>query len=136
MARSDRFIRLAYNVSQEADSNCSFLLGAVIVLGSRVISTGACTTKTHPRNPKTKATTLKDQLCAEIVAILRAIKILSAAKIKDCNIYVTRRRKNGTKALAKPCEHCQGFLKEIGIRSVFYTTNAGKIEHMELPEFP
>jgi len=132
MARHQRFICRATHITKQADPNCTFAVGAIIVLGSRIISTGACTTKTHPANPKIKASTKRDQLCAEIVAALKSTKILSRAQIKNCRVYIARKRKDGTVAMAKPCKHCTKFLKELGIRAVFYTNNIGQIESVRL----
>lgn len=130
MARPERFIRIAYNTSAQA--NCTFLIGATIALGSRVVSTGHCTKKTHPQNPKIKAPTKRNQLCAEVNATLRALKILPREKIKECSIYIARSRRDGSVGMAKPCPFCLSFLKDTGIRDVYYTTNAGSIKRMEI----
>jgi cytidine deaminase len=129
MTRPERFIRRAYQVS--TDANCTFLVGAVVATGSRVISTGCCTSKTHPKNPKIKTNTLRKHLCAEIVAVIRAINIIPREKIKKCTVYVTRRRRNGSIGMAKPCIYCQTFLKEVGIRNIYYTNNLGEIEYLK-----
>ncbi len=130
MARCDRFIRLAYRASRKADVNCTFSVGATITLGSRVISSGACTTKTHPRNPKLLAHTKRSQLCAEVVALLKASQRLSNLQLHGCDIYVARSRKDGTLAIAKPCRHCQSLLQKAGIRNIFYTNRSGNIEQL------
>ena len=129
MTRPQRFIRTAYQASTKAE--CTFLVGATIALGSRIISTGCCTQKTHPRNPKIKRNSLSTQTCAEVKAAFRAIRKLPPEKIKKCTIYVARSRRDGTMGMAKPCSHCMSFLREIGIRDIYYTTNSGKIERME-----
>ncbi len=47
-------------------------------------------------------------------------------------IHVIRYLKNGTATMAKPCVHCQKFLKEHGIRKVYYTNWQGEWEVMKL----
>jgi len=119
---------MAYKSSIETD--CTFLVGATIALGSRVISTGTCTSKTHPQNPKIKSSTKRNQLCAEVSAVLRALRKISKRQMKDCSIYVVRRRRDGSRAMAMPCIHCQEFLIEMGIKKIFYTNQVGLIKEM------
>ena len=47
-------------------------------------------------------------------------------------IHVIRFRKNGDITMAKPCVHCQKFLKEHGIIKVHYTNWDGEWEVMKL----
>ena len=129
MTRPRRFIRIASRAALEADPRCPFRVGAAVARGKRLISTGACTIKTHPRNPKLRAKTTRTQACAEFVAIIRALKQLSS--LKNCSIYVTRLRKGGlTLTLAKPCSVCQGYMREVGIRNIFFTDQSGDIRRM------
>jgi cytidine deaminase len=132
MARHIRIMKSAYNAADKADPNCSFLIGAAVAIGNRIISTGACTTKTHPLNPKLYSHTKKNQLCAEIVAILKSLKIVPREKIKQCRVYVTRKRRDGKPSIAKPCKYCRFFLKNLGIETVFYTDRKGKIRILSL----
>jgi tRNA(Arg) A34 adenosine deaminase TadA len=126
MTRNNRFINYAYTASYETPPKCTFPIGAAVALGSRLISTGMCTTKTHPENPKIN--TKKTQLCAEVLAAIRARKIVGSERLKDCTLYVTRRRADGSMGLALPCEYCRAFLKKMGIKRIFYTNQAGEIK--------
>jgi len=47
-------------------------------------------------------------------------------------INVIRFKKDGEITMAKPCIHCQKFLKERGVRKVHYTNWDGKWETMRL----
>ena len=47
-------------------------------------------------------------------------------------IHVIRFKKNGTVTMAKPCTHCQRFLRDHGIIKVYYTNWDGKWEVMRL----
>ena len=132
MTRTARFIQYAYNASHETPSSCIYPIGAAIALGSRLISVANCTKKTHPKNPKIKEKTLKSQLCAEVLAALRAENIISAGQMKNCSIYVTRRRADGSMGMAMPCKYCQTFLKKMGIKRIFYTNQRGRIKEMKI----
>ena len=133
MTRRERLIHIAGNAATNVDpTNCEFLVGAVVAHGNRVISTGCCMAKTHPRNPKRGTSTHKKQLCAEVSAILRALSIVSKRRIHHCTVYVTRRRRDGSYGMAKPCSHCQTFLRENGIKKAFYTTNLGGIDSIRI----
>jgi len=132
MTRPKRFIREACKASNHSDEKCTFLVGAAVVLGSRVIATGACTTKTHPKNPKLNVMTKRKQLCAEVVALIKALKIIPIRKLKECSIYVARQRQDGSLAMAKPCEHCQKLFRKFGIKNIFYTNAFGEVEKLNL----
>jgi len=47
-------------------------------------------------------------------------------------IHVIRFQKDGKVTMAKPCTHCQGFLRDHGIIKVYYTNWDGKWEVMKL----
>lgn len=47
-------------------------------------------------------------------------------------VNVIRFKKDGTITMAKPCDHCQRFLKEHGVRKVRYTNWQGEWEVMKL----
>lgn len=60
---------------------------------------------------------------AEILALIK-IKYLDIdfSKVK---IFVYRETKNGKLAMARPCPSCMGFIKELGIKKIYYTTDCG-----------
>jgi len=47
-------------------------------------------------------------------------------------ISVVRFLKDGTATMAKPCIHCQHFLKHVGVKKVRYTNWFGVWEEMSL----
>lgn len=47
-------------------------------------------------------------------------------------VFVIRVRANGDLALAKPCENCERLLRKKKVSKVFYSTNEGKIEKLEI----
>jgi len=132
MCRIERLAEIAHRAAiQDTDEGCSFLLGAVVAKGSRILATGACSTKTDPKNPKLQAKTERWQICAEVRACLNALR--GTASLKGCTVYVVRVTKTGSQyMMARPCEHCQRFLKERRVKRVYYSNQHGEIIKMDL----
>lgn len=126
----DVFVRAALRAASNTDPKCTFLLGAVIVLGHRIVASGSCRSKSHPRNPKLKSGSKRRQVCAECDSIFAASRLLNKEDFRRCHIYVARKRHNGTIGLAKPCEYCMELIRELGIKKIFYTNNSGQIEEI------
>lgn len=93
-------------------------VGAVIVKGNRILSTGF--NKIRP-SKELRTTTLH----AEAAAILKLIKAKRLHDLSGSDIYVTRFTKGGKVSMAKPCEHCSLLIRSVGIRNVFYTDSTG-----------
>lgn len=97
-------------------------LGCVIAKKNKVISRGFNTCyKTHPATPHPSQT-----LHAEIRAVLQA-----PTNLKGAVAYVYREHKNGDAANARPCETCQQVLRNLGIKTVYYT-DSGSFKEMRL----
>jgi deoxycytidylate deaminase len=136
MCREERFIRRALKESLKANNTQDYQIGAVLAQGSRIISTGCCSSKSHPQNPKLQNPTKRRNLCAEVLAILRALHSAHVHNISDMNIYVARQTKTGERTMAKPCLYCQKLLSRLQVRKVFFTNWEGKIESLELRDLP
>lgn len=67
---------------------------------------------------------------AEMDAAQRAITISPNKQHK--NLHVMRFLKNGDPAMAKPCIHCQKFLKDNNFKNVFYTDENGNWQKLKL----
>lgn len=89
-----------------------FLHSAIVVKGGSVVATG------HNRG-----------WCHAEVA---ALKKLWPSERKGCKIYSFRVTKTGKMAMAKPCKECQTFLRENGVKIVYYTNTKGDMEKMKL----
>jgi len=82
------FMRLALEEAYKAYSTDEVPVGAIIVLGDKVISTGYNLRET-----------LKDPTAhAELIAIKRASEVLDGWRLLDCTMYVT----------IEPCAMCAG----------------------------
>lgn len=47
-------------------------------------------------------------------------------------VYSYRMGHQGRFAMAKPCTNCEKFLRDNGIKTVFFTNHAGELEKMKL----
>jgi len=64
---------------------------------------------------------------AEVAAILRAKQPLYRF-----NLLVVRVNRFGELRLAKPCDYCMAYLNYVGIKTIIYSTNTGKLERIKL----
>ena len=53
-------------------------------------------------------------------------------KRKGLRIWSFRLRRDGQLGMAKPCKKCQQFLRENGVKVVYYSGPDGKMERMKL----
>ncbi len=67
-----------------------------------------------------------------IHAEVRALSKLWPSKRNGTKVWSIRITPGGKLACAKPCNNCEKFLREHGVKSVFYTTAIGSIEEMRL----
>lgn len=102
-------------------------LGAVMILGNKVLAVGYNTTKTHPiqklynlergYDPNVKN---NGQIHAEMMCLINTRYL--EVDWSRVSIYIYREHKDHSSALAKPCPACEKALKERGITQVYYTT--------------
>lgn len=128
------FFNAAKSVSELSDHKHK--LGCVVVLGHRIVSSG--------KNSKTKCHKMQALMdkemfgCeslgpvhAEVDALRPLIK--KRVDLSRATIYVYRKHKDGTPALARPCQRCMRLIKECGIKRIYYTTENGyALENIEL----
>lgn len=95
-------------------------VGAVIVKGGRILSTGFNSIRWNKKLQK-------NNIHAEESAI---VKLLTERRIHDlvgADIYVTRFTKGGRVGMARPCGNCNRLIATCGIRRVYYTTDDGNV---------
>jgi len=91
-------------------------LGAVIVKGGRILSTGF--------NEIRPSSLLKtNTLHAEASAILKLLKKNKFSDLAGSTMYVTRFTRGGNVGLSKPCQHCTDLIRSVGISCVNYSIN-------------
>lgn len=125
MKKNDlRYFELAKNASKFSTYK-RYHIGAVLVYKNKIISVGFNIDKENPLQKEYNklrgldTDSIKNSLHAEMMCILRAKKM--EIDFSKCSIYVFREYRNGTIAVAKPCNACMQAIKDIGIRDVYYT---------------
>lgn len=105
-----KFLKIAKEASHKSDHD-NYPMGCVIVRGRKVLGVGHNMLKTHPKSPhKFKS------IHAEFMAALNA-----GYDLEGATVYVYRQIKDGTPAMARPCEDCWKFLRECGVKDVVYS---------------
>ena len=94
-----------------------FRLGAVLVHRNIIVSIGMNSYKTHPLMAER---TEWPFLHAEQHAIIRA----GVDNCEGLDLYIARVLKNNDLALSKPCKVCIELIKDVGIKNIYYSTNA------------
>lgn len=91
-------------------------LGAVIVKGGRILSTGY----NELRPSKIIGT---PTLHAEASAILKLLKEKRIHDLAGTNLYVSRYTRGGSVGIARPCNNCFDLIRSVGISRVYFTVN-------------
>lgn len=116
------FSMLRVAAKQAASSNHhKFKLGAVLVRGGRVLSSGVNIAKKGPDTPP-----CRESIHAEVMAIK------GAKKTEGATIYVARLSNAGRLALAKPCEYCIEHMNANGIYRVVFSISDSVAESFYL----
>lgn len=120
MKRTINFFPAAIKVAvKEAQKSDYFQkVGAVIIKKKTILSKGhnyahKSAKKLHPKFKR-----WENSIHAEADAILKA-----RTDLKGATIYVIRLGSSGKFRFAKPCNHCKTYLKHVGIKKVFYSTD-------------
>jgi len=127
-ARNLKYFNIAREVAKLSDYKKQHI-GCVIVYKKQIISVGHNQCKTHTlqaiynqfRDFKPRPQT-HHFLHAEIDAIIK-IRYLNLDWSK-VEIYVYREHKSeGKLMMSKPCQACMNYIKDLGIRKIYYTIN-------------
>lgn len=115
----DKGIRIAKKTAKKSLFK-QHRLGAVIVKGSRVLSTGF--------NQRRYTKELKQPtLHAEADAILKLLKQRNQTSLVGAELYVTRFTAGGVVSMARPCESCMALIRAVGIKRIHYSNNSGNV---------
>ena len=100
-------------------------LGAVIVKGHRILSTGY--------NEKRYSKLInRPTLHAEASAVLKLLKENRLGDLAGSTIYVSRFTRGGRIGMALPCRACHDLLSSVGVSRVVYTLDGGGVGTLEL----
>lgn len=105
-----KFFDLAAKVARLSE-HPQFRMGAVLVSGNRVLSVGVNKNKTHPKSNNIWRTIHAELDCAFGV---------DADDLHGTTLYVARIKKDGSFGISRPCAFCACFLRDSGIRRVYY----------------
>ena len=102
-----------------------------------IISVGYNSNKTHPiqqaynkyRHFNNLRVYCPDKLHAEIHC-LSSLKSYIDLDYNKVNLFIARIRRDGKMALARPCNACMAYIKKLGIRKIYYTTDYGCAEEV------
>ena len=97
-------------------------VGACIVRGSRILSTGVNRIGYTHFLPNRR---FPESVHAEQQAIVALLKSRRQKDLVGSTLYVSRINNHGSPRCARPCADCQRIIEAAGIRRVFYTTNTG-----------
>jgi tRNA(Arg) A34 adenosine deaminase TadA len=123
-ARDEKYFKLAKEASELATWQPE-KIGAVIVLRNEVIGVG------YNRNKPSTDQFFWAKKAGRPEAVFTHAEVSALAKVDwsddldMAKIYVSRSFKDGSNAIARPCEICTMALKHYGIKNIFYTTNDG-----------
>ena len=122
-----RFFQIAKEISLLSTFKRTHI-GAVVVEGKRVISTGFNSNKTNPLQERYNRFRDFDEklfpACehAEVHALNNLIG--KPVEWKRVSIY-TYREANGQRACSRPCKACEKLIKDLGIKNMFYVDMEG-----------
>lgn len=122
-----------FNVAKEMSQFSNFdgpHIGAVVVSGKTILSTGYNSKKTRPLQHKYNIYRhFKDYKTSIALghAEINALSRLIGKEIKwdRVSIFVYRELKDGSVVCARPCEACMKLIRDLGIKEIYYTNEFG-----------
>ena len=125
---NEKMFKVAKTVSDLSDFP-RIQIGAVVARKHTILAVGTNQVKSHPLQKKynkerfeKEQDTCQHHIHAEMDALL---KVKSVDDLSKASIYVFRRNGNGDLAMSRPCPACMTKIIEMGIKKVYYTTDAG-----------
>lgn len=107
-------------------------IGCIAVYQNSIIGIGCNCNKTHPIQKKyDKHRKIYNSGNSEGLPKLHAeISCLNSIRHLDINfpkvkLYIYRQRKDRPFGMARPCPSCMAAIRDLGIKEIYYTTDAG-----------
>ena len=118
MNREKKFLLAAYKTSFLSKNK--YPIGAVLVIGHRIISKGF--NRVHKSHPKQPAfISYSGRTCIEPHAELDTLIRAPYEIIRGSTIYLARRLCSGMLGLSRPCRRCSKLLEAYGVKNIVYT---------------
>lgn len=118
---------MSFRIAEKEAKKSTFYkhrLGAVIVKGNRILSTGF----NEIRYAKEIG---NSTLHAEQAAILKLLKAGRQDELVGASLYVSRFTKAGRLGCSRPCEMCSELIRSVGITRIHYLNESGEPEEMK-----
>lgn len=117
-----------FNIAREAALLSDFHgtnVGAAIVEGKRIISTGFNSSKTRPLQDRYNRYRNFADMRNSTPSAHAEINALSPLIGKDIDwervsIYIYREKKTGERGCSRPCAACRRLIKDLGIKSIYF----------------
>ena len=127
----ERYLDMAKSASRKSDFP-RHKLGAVAIYKGGLLASGANSVKTSPiqkrynfaREYQVNAEYKHTNCIHAEINCLNKIKFLDI-DFSKVTLFVYREHKNGVKGLARPCPACSQMIRDMGIKTVWYTTENG-----------
>lgn len=105
-------------------------IGCVVAYKGRVLAAGMNSRKSHPVQEHYNRYRKFDDHCWPPAALHAETAALVQLQGEDIpwdkvDVYVYRIRKDRPHGLAAPCPACMQYLKDLGVKSIYYTTDDG-----------
>ena len=100
-------------------------IGAVIIKGNFIVSTGVNKIKTHTQQHRHN---MKYSFMAPTPRMHAEVDALISSRFYDltgCEVFVYRENSDGGLANCRPCAACLGALTNAGVKHFYYTTDEG-----------
>ena len=111
-------------IAEDVPAVNSSRICAAIVHHKKIVSIGINSRKTDTWAARFSKNPLATCIHAEVAAIKAAVNRIGKDALKDCSIYISRRKLINGKwvdGLAKPCSGCQKAIDFFDIKKVVYT---------------
>lgn len=127
--KEQSFFSIAREVSQLSDFHGTNV-GAVVVEGKRILSTGYNSQRTRPlqaRYNRYRHFENHTNAIARTHAEIDALSPLIGKEIdwSNVSVYVYREKKNGERGCSRPCAACAKLIHDLGIKTVYYIDEFG-----------
>ena len=132
--KTERYIRMAKSIAQISEANRQ-KMGCVVEYKGHVINFSVNSNKTHPLQKEYNKFRFDDDSTPHSLhAEIAALAPLRNADIdwNRVNVYIFRIRKDTPHhgGLARPCKSCMAYLKDLGIKNIYYSTEYGYVHEV------
>lgn len=128
-ARQMRYFNIAKNNGSKSTytrlHGSRVAIGAAIVNGNYVVSTGHNKRKTHTLQHSHNCYTQYKAPSPNIHAEIDALIYSRYNDLSGCEVFVYRELNNGLLGDCRPCKACMNALKHAGIKHIYYTSEQG-----------